>query len=71
MATAIDLLEKKSTSSDNIKQQMLQLKQEKLKLKKEELNVSKEIVQQLQNMNALISSLREELLGQYLTTDPS
>jgi len=50
---------------------MLQLKKEKLELKKEKLTISKQILQQLQNMNDLISSLREELLGQYLTTDLS
>ncbi|KMQ82305.1 hypothetical protein RF55_23439, partial [Lasius niger] len=71
MATAINLLEKKSTLSENIKQKMLELKKEKLEVKKEELTVFKEILQQLQNMNDLVSSLREKLLGQYLTTDIS
>lgn len=71
MATAINLLEKKSTLSENIKQKILELKKEKLEVKKEELTVFKEILQQLQNMNDLVSSLREELLGQYLTTDIS
>lgn len=69
MATAINLLEKKSTSSEGIKQKMLELKKENLELKKEELTTFKEILQQLQNMNDLMTSLREELLGQYLTTD--
>jgi len=71
LATAINLLEKKSTASDNIKQKMLQLKEEKLELKKEKLTISKQILQQLQNLNDLILSLQEELLGQYLTTDLS
>lgn len=68
MATAINLLEKKSSTSEDIKKKMLRLKEEKLELKKEELFVSREILQQLQNMNNLISSLREELLGQYLSS---
>lgn len=51
-----------------MKQKILELKKEKLDLKKEELTIFKEILQQLQNMNDFMTSLREELLGQYLTT---
>ncbi|XP_071628772.1 uncharacterized protein [Temnothorax longispinosus] len=69
MATAINLLEKKSTLSENIKQEMLDLKKEKLALKREEVNTFKAILQQLQNMNDNVTSLREDLCPQYLTTD--
>lgn len=69
MAAAINLLEKKSTSSENIKQDMLDLKKKKLALKREEVNTFQAILQQLQNMNDNVTSLREDLFGQYLTTD--
>ncbi|XP_024867005.1 uncharacterized protein LOC112451576 [Temnothorax curvispinosus] len=69
MATAINLLEKKSTLSENIKQEMLDLKKEKLALKREEVNTFKAILQQLQNMNDNVTFLREDLCPQYLTTD--
>lgn len=71
MTTAINLLEKKSFTSKNIKKKMLQLKEEILELKKEQLSVLREILQQLQNINNFISSLSEKLLGQYLITDIS
>jgi len=66
MATAIDLLEKKSSNSENIKQKMLQLKQEKLEIIGEKLTVDKDIPQQLRNINSQLSFLREQLVGQYL-----
>lgn len=68
MNTTINFLKKKSTTSENIKQKILELKQEKIKLKKE-LIVLKEILQQLHNTNDLISIMKKELIDQYLTTD--
>lgn len=66
MATAIDLLEKKSFNSENIKQKMLELKEKKLEFIKKELIVKKEILQQLQNINTELSVLKEHFVGQYL-----
>lgn len=66
MATAIDLIEKKSSFSDNIKQKILELKEKKLELTKEKLTINKEILQQLQNINNELSLLREHFVGQYL-----
>ncbi|XP_029167346.1 uncharacterized protein LOC114937846 isoform X3 [Nylanderia fulva] len=66
MTTAMNLLERKSSISENLKQKMLELKQEKLQLNKEKLAVDKGILQELQNLNNNILSIREEIGGQYL-----
>ncbi|XP_029156183.1 uncharacterized protein LOC114928982 isoform X3 [Nylanderia fulva] len=66
MTTAMNLLERKSSISENLKQKMLELKQEKLQLNKEKLAVDKDILQELQNLNNNILSIREEIGGQYL-----
>ncbi|KMQ84877.1 thermostable monoacylglycerol lipase, partial [Lasius niger] len=65
MSTAMNLLERKSIS-ENLKQKMLELKQEKLQLNIEKLAVDKGILQELQNLNNNILSMREEIGGQYL-----
>ncbi|XP_029172022.1 uncharacterized protein LOC114941265 isoform X1 [Nylanderia fulva] len=59
MTTAMNLLERKSSISENLKQKMLELKQEKLQLNKEKLAVDKGILQELQNLNNNILSIRE------------
>lgn len=41
MTTAMNLLERKSSVSENLKQKMLELKQKKLQLNKEKLAVDK------------------------------
>ena len=66
MAAAVNLLEQKSVASENLKQQMLEVEQEKLKIKKEELTVHKTILEELQNLNHGIKSIREVMIGQYL-----
>lgn len=66
MATAVNLLEKKSSMFENLKQKMLELNQETLKLKKEELAVHKGILEELQNLNNGLTAIREVMLGQYL-----
>ena len=44
MTSAINILEKKTATSENIKLQILDIKREKLKLKREEIDVSKNIL---------------------------
>lgn len=69
MTTAIDLIEKKTSTSETLKLQMLEIEREKLQLKKEELGVHKDMLQQMKNINATLLSLRDEVGGQYLTMD--
>lgn len=61
METAVNLLQKKSSMSENIKIQMLELEQQKL-------TVHKDILQELQNITSILSSLQNKISGQYLTS---
>lgn len=68
MTTAINLLEKKTSTSENIKLQFLEIKKEKLKLKKEKVEVYKGMLENVKNINTTLSFFRDEIAEQYLNS---